>query len=565
MAKLLTQNLLPTDIKGFTNTQLQALSQEIRSLIISTVEANGGHLSSNLGIVETTVALHYVYDFSSDKLIFDVGHQAYAHKILTGRLGDFSTLRLENGISGFENIFESEYDAYTTGHAGTALAAGLGYAVGRDLLHEDYSIVAVVGDGAFINGVNLEAFTANTVKPQNFLLIYNDNGMSIDKNENGLCRLIGGENGEAIAKLAELFGFGYVGVIDGNDIEKMVNTLSAVKASGKPTFLHVKTIKGKGYEQAEKHPDFYHGIGAKMNKLEDGFSTGVGKALIDIAAEDKRIVAIAAAMKGSVGLTDFAKTYPDRYIDVGIAEEYAVTLSAGLALAGARPVVCIYSTFLQRAYDEIIHDICMQNLPVIFCVNKAGFVGGNGQSHQGVFDLSYLRSIPNLTLLSPKDVEEASQMLKYALTLNSPVAIRYQSGETFFDTHKPFNGIEWERVKEGDDTIILATGGRTLQLAVNASKQAGSGVGVINARTVKPLDERTLLEIADKRLITLEENAALGGFGSAVVEFYANNRIKADVTILGVKDEFIKHGSVKSQMKENLFTVDDLVKILNNG
>ena len=404
------------DIKKLNIDELKVLADDIREKIINTAKENGGHLSSNLGIVETTVALHYVFDFPKDKLIFDVGHQCYAHKILSDRAEKFDSIRLEEGLSGFQDSQESEYDAFTTGHAGTSISAGLGYCVARDILKEDYCVINLVGDGSFVNGLNMEAITALTQKPTNHIVIFNDNGMSISKNKNGLYNLISRGTSQnwyiknkkflkrifknsfitrGLAKIRnfikrtlnknfnlENFGFKYIGVTDGNNIKDMVSILKRAKniAKQKAVFLHIHTIKGKGLEVAEEQSEAYHGVGKNLEHVSGSFSQTLGEKLNELIEKDRKIVAITAGMKDGTGLNCVEEKFPDNFKDVGIAEEFAVTLSAGMSAGGLKPVVCIYSTFMQRAYDEIWHDVCLQNLPVVFCLDRAGFVGSDGKN-----------------------------------------------------------------------------------------------------------------------------------------------------------------------------------------
>ena len=426
------------DVKKLNTKELEALAQSTREQIVQTVSKNGGHLSANLGMVETTIALHKVFDFSKDKLIFDVGHQCYTHKILSGRQDSFESIRLDNGISGFPDITESPYDAFSAGHAGTSISAGLGYCFARDKLNQDYTVVCVVGDGSFANGLNLEALIESHVKPKNFIVVLNDNGMSISKNKNGFYRMLSKSTTKrgyvgskklirkifgnsfitkGLAKFRnfikrvinksnyfEPFGFKYVGIVDGNDIKDMTTILERVKlvAKEKAVFLHIKTKKGKGLKQAEEHADAYHGVGADLKVDNGNFGFALGQKLNQLIEKDNRIVAITAGMASGTGLSAVEKQYPKNFIDVGIAEEYGITLASGMAIGGLKPIVAIYSTFLQRAYDQILHDVCIQNLPIIFCIDRAGLVGQDGKTHQGVFDISYLSHLPNMKILAPK-------------------------------------------------------------------------------------------------------------------------------------------------------------------
>ncbi|MBS1455787.1 MAG: 1-deoxy-D-xylulose-5-phosphate synthase [Clostridia bacterium] len=558
-------------LKEMNIPELKILAEEIRGKIIKTVSKRGGHLSANLGAVELTVAIHYVFDLPADKLLFDVGHQCYTHKILSGRNETFDTLRTEGGIAGFTAIGESEYDAFTSGHAGNSLAASLGYAAARDMNGENYKIIDVIGDASFTNGVTLEAFSASETKPDNFVLIVNDNGMSIAKNENGffgtaIKNVAISENaGKVKDNMITAAGFRKIYSADGNDVENLISVLSEIKKETDPVFLLVKTIKGKGYKEAEIHPDRYHAVGENLSVPESKYAETAGKAVSLLAAKDKRIVAITAGMKAGTGLTGYAEEHKDRFIDAGIAEEYAVALAAGMAAGGLKPFVFAYSTFLQRAYDQIVHDVCIANLPVVFCVNRAGVVGTDGVTHQGAFDLSYLTHIPNMTVLAPKDDKDLEAAINYAVTLNSPVAIRYPSGSgTEYSDHKPFDG-SWEKVKDGKDCTILAVGGRMLSVASSLEKY-GINAAVYSIRSVKPLDESVLKNLSGY-VFTLEENSLIGGFGSAVCEYAFDSDLDVKVKTFGLKDEFVRHASIERQFEFNGLdeksVSDEILKILS--
>lgn len=579
----------PSDVKNLDVKELKVLAEELREEIISVVNENGGHLSSNLGIVETTLALYHTFDFPKDKLVFDVGHQCYAHKILSGREDKFKSIRTAGGLSGFPDAEESEYDLFTTGHAGTSLASGLGLCAARDKAGEDYFVINVVGDGALVNGLNLEAIASSEIKPKKYIVILNDNGMSISKNGNAFYRALskkttrrGYIKSKHIIKKVfgnsfvarffkgtknffkrlfggdvwfEKFGFKYVGVCDGNDLKELTDILQSVKrvAEDKAVFLHVQTTKGKGHKGAEARSDLYHGVGKNMQCSSGCFSSALGDALNKEIDKDDKIVAITAAMKDGTGLSCVENKHPSNFYDVGIAEEYAVTFAAGLAKGGAKPVVAIYSTFMQRAYDEILHDVCLQNLPVVFCLDRAGLVGEDGKTHQGVFDLSYLTHLPNITVLAPDGANDLKNALSYALSLCSPVAIRYPKDcVAVSDDDLPYINNRWRKIKGGDDFAIFAVGPRMVLNARVVSdrmeKEFGKNVAVYSARTIKPLDLSVLEKFRGKKIITLEENASAGGFGSAVAEYYAEDG-KTKVYIKGVPDEFISHGDVKNQLK----------------
>lgn len=593
----LLENLsLPNGVRDLSVKQLNSLSQEIREKIISVTDSNGGHLSSNLGIVDTTVALYNVFDFTKDKLIFDVGHQCYAHKILSDRLSEFDSLRTKDGISGFLSASESPFDLFTSGHAGTSVAQAIGLSEARDKLNQDFTVVTVVGDGSLVNGLNLEAFSESQTKPKNLIVILNDNGMSISKNRNGFYRyiskrtvskdyikskralkrvfgdsfitkfLVGTRN--YLKRLIykenyfERFGFKYVGVVDGNDVGELTTILKKVKeaSKSKAVFLHVKTTKGKGLERAEKKSDLYHGVDKSCITDKEKFSTKLGEVLNGLIKENDKIVAVTSGMKDGTGLKVVEDNYPKNFYDVGIAEEYAVTFASGLAKGGLKPVVCIYSTFLGRAYDEIFQNVCIDNLPVVFCVDRAGFVGEDGVTHQGLYDLSYLSHVPNLTILSPGDAKELESALKYALSLNSPVVIRYSK---YFQGGLELPSVEysekkWTIVKEGKDGVILAVGSNPLKIALEIKEKAKTDFAVVNARMVKPLDNEILDSFKGKKVVTIEENSVIGGFSSMVNSYYLNT----DTTIynFGAKDQFVSHAEIEEQMKNNGLEVENILR-----
>lgn len=586
------------DLKKLDKNALNTLSEEIREEIIRVTKKNGGHLSSNLGAVELSIALHYVFDFPKDKLLFDVGHQCYAHKILSNRKEEFDKIRTTGGISGFPDIFESEYDAFSVGHAGTSLSASVGIATARDALKEDYKVISVVGDGALTNGLNLEALTATENKPKNLLVILNDNGMSISKNLNGFYKIISRgttkpsylKSKRAFKRIFresfitrgfrklkrgikhlvnkndyfENFGFKYVGVIDGNDVSEMIKVLKRVKEvmEYKAVLLHVKTTKGKGFYEAENFSDVYHGVGKNHISGTGIFSRALGETLNEIIKDDKRVTAITCAMKDGTGLKIVEEVNPDNFIDVGIAEEYAVTLAGGLAVGGLKPVVAVYSTFMQRAYDQILHDVCMQNLPVVFCIDRAGFVGADGKTHQGLFDLSYLSHMPNMTVFAPSTVTEFKELLRHAFDLNKPVAIRYPNVSEICE--REYFSIDlglWEKLKDGDKISILAVGPRMVELGKNIADKL-DGVAVYNARTIKPLDQKVLDLIKDTTIITLEENSIVGGFGDGVRRYYAKNQRAVKLKCYGAEDKFINHGTVDAQLKDNGLTVERVLSEL---
>lgn len=596
----------PADVKNLSMRELRKLAREIKRTIIERVSINGGHLASNLGVIELTIALHYVFDSPADKIIWDVGHQAYPHKLLTGRAGRFATIRKYRGISGFPKRQESEHDPFGTGHSSTSISAALGIIEGRDKKKENYKVIAVIGDGAMTGGLAFEGLNNAGHLKKDLIVVLNDNEMSISRNVGALPAylnriLIGdlyhkfkketksrlesipkfggraariAEKTEGMIKrlimpgvIFEELGFNYVGPIDGHNIEHLIKTLSRIKSESSATLVHVITKKGRGYEFSEKDPCLYHGIGPF--KLETGspisgsrtsFSEVFGDALTALAEKDSRIVAITAAMREGTGLERFARKYPDRFYDVGIAEQHAVTFAAGLASQGIRPVVAIYSTFLQRAYDEIVHDVCLQNLPVVFAVDRAGIVGEDGPTHQGVFDLSYLRHIPNITVMEPSDDAELRFMLELAMRHSGPVAIRYPRGTVrspATDTSlTPFSIGEAEVVREGKDIALIALGS-TVHSALSAARRLdvdGISVMVINARFVKPLDRSLLSSVASSvpRIITIEENVLQGGFGSAVLEFLNEAEITCSrLRRIGIRDVFVEQGHQGELRRKN--------------
>lgn len=560
---------LNTDkLKKMTVPQLVELCDEVRQKIISTVFKNGGHLSSNLGTVELTVALHYVFDFPKDKLIFDVGHQCYAHKLLSGRYGEFDSLRKKDGISGFPKREESEYDCYNTGHAGTSVSAALGIAKARDIKGEDFNVVALIGDGSFNNGLVYEAFNSLRLLNTRILLILNDNGMSISPTVGSMHEYLEilsasdeqAEKRKKHATIFERFGFKYDGVYDGNNIAEMINKLTEIKERLKTqsVILHVVSKKGKGYEFCEENPEATHGISvSSSDNVTVEYSEVLGNTLVRLAKEDKRIVAVTAAMTSSLGLSGFFEMFPERAVDVGICEEHAAILCSSLATQGLKPYYAVYSTFLQRSFDEIILDICSQDLPVTLCVDRAGISGADGETHQGVFDLSFLSFIPNLTVAVPKDVKEFEKMLEFSKTFNHPLAIRYpREGKKIFKVQTEIETGKWEYLKKNEGNfVIIACGERAVTQALYAGElldKCGIKASVINARFVKPLDNDTLNSLNQKYIVTVEDNMLLGGLGSLIDAYFS----QTDKVIKNFAycDKFIPQGGVSELMKE--FGVD---------
>lgn len=590
----------PEDLKKIDRNDLPLLADEIRETIIDVVSKNGGHLASNLGSVELSIAIHYIFNAPHDQVIWDVGHQAYTHKILTGRRAAFHTLRQFNGISGFPRREESRYDVFNVGHSGTSISAALGKAVARDFLGENYKVIAVIGDGSMTAGLAFEALNQAGHLKKDIIVILNDNEMSISRNVGALSAYLNrimtgqfytrvkketehilknipkiGESMLKAAKVAEesvkgliapgmLFeemGFNYVGPIDGHRIEHLINTFENIKKLSEPILIHVVTKKGKGYKFAEDDPAFFHGPPpfyietgeARRKSPVPSYTKIFGDTIIKIARENKKVIAISAAMPEGTGLDKFAKEFPDRFYDVGIAEQHGVTFAAGLSTKGFKPVVAIYSTFLQRAYDQIVHDVCLQNLPVVFAMDRAGIVGEDGPTHHGAFDIAYLRHIPNMVIMAPKDENELQHMLYIAVNHNGPIAIRYPRGEGMgVSLDRDLKRIEigkGEIILDGVDVAIIAIG-NTVYPAFDAAsrlREEGISVAVMNARFVKPLDKELIVDIAGrvKGIITIEEHSLSGGFGSAVLELLSEEDIKIKVKRIGLPDKFIEHGAQK--------------------
>jgi len=577
----------PTELRALDRKQLPQLVEELRTFLIESVSQSGGHLASNLGAVELTVALHYVFNTPDDRLVWDVGHQTYTHKILTGRREAMATLRQLGGIAGFPKRAESEYDAFGTGHSSTSISAALGMAVAAQAEGSDRRAVAIIGDGAMTGGMAFEALNNAGAMDANLLVVLNDNDMSISENvgalNNYLAKLMSGRFYAAMRKggekvlgamppilelakraeehvkgmvipgtLFEEFGFNYIGPIDGHDIDVLVTTLSNLKQRQGPQLLHIATQKGKGYKLAEEDPCRYHGV-AKFNP-EDGVAEASGKLtytqvfgdwLCDMAAQDARVIGITPAMCGGSGMVRFAQEYPMRYFDVGIAEQHALTFAAGIACEGMKPVVAIYSTFLQRAYDQLIHDIALQNLPVVLAIDRAGLVGADGPTHAGSFDLTFLRCVPNMLVMAPSDENECRQMLYTAFMHNGPSAVRYpRGGGTGVAIQQEMQALpmgEGEIRREGEKIAILAFGSMLMPALAAAEELQAT---VANMRFVKPLDEELTLHLAQTHdlLVTVEENAVMGGAGSAVLEFLESRGATVPVLQLGLPDRFVEHG-----------------------
>jgi 1-deoxy-D-xylulose-5-phosphate synthase len=598
LERVLNRINLPQDLKRLSLAEMNELAADIRGVLIDSVAACGGHLAANLGVVELTIALHYVFDTPHDKIIWDVGHQSYTHKIITGREDQMHSLRQFGGISGFPKHEESNYDAFNTGHSSTSISAALGMALARDIQNQKFSVVAVTGDGAMTGGMTYEALNHAGNEATDMIVILNDNEMSISKNvgamssylnrlrtdpsytrtkeevENVLTKIpgIGPNIARAAGRLKdtvkylmvpgiwfEELGFTYIGPVNGHNLEELIPMLNNARKMKGPILIHTITEKGRGYEPARQNPDVFHGVGPfdiktgkQFKKKLKTYTEIFGEYMVEIAAQDRRVVAITAAMTSGTGLDEFSRLYPERFFDVGICEQHAVTMAAGMARAGLKPIVSIYSTFLQRAYDQIVHDVALQNLPVVFAIDRAGLVGEDGPTHHGVFDLSYLRHIPNLTIMAPSNEDELLNMMHTAMSLNTPVAVRYPRGagegvKILAERHIIPPG-QPEVLSTGGDLAILAVG-RAVGIAKDVAQlleAKGIGVQLINARFVKPLDVGSMCDLGHKfsRILTLEDNVVTGGFGTALLELFSEQNIKSDLLLIGIPDEFIEQGRV---------------------
>ena len=602
------------DIKKLSPEELRSLASEIRRFLIEKISRTGGHLASNLGVVELTMALHLEFDLPHDKLIWDVGHQSYTHKLLTGRKEGFDSLRKYGGMSGFPKRRESECDAFNTGHSSTSVSAGLGYVAARDLTGENYSVVSIIGDGSMTGGMAYEALNNASHLRSNFIIVLNDNNMSISENVGGMSRYLSGlrtaqaytglkkgvedtlkkipGGGDRIINhmkrtksgIKQLFvpgmffedmGITYLGPVDGHDVRALVRVLHEARRVNRAVLVHVITKKGKGYEPAEKNPSGFHGTGPfeietgepTIKEVKDSYTDVFSKVMADIGRKNDRVAAITAAMADGTGLSRFARMFPKRFFDVGIAEEHAMTFAAGLAAGGMKPVFAVYSSFLQRSFDQTIHDVCLQNLPVVIAVDRAGLVGSDGETHQGVFDLSYLSMIPNLTVMSPKNRWEMADMLRFAVDFSGPVALRYPRGTAYEGLRQFRAPVEYGKseilYEEGDIAVIFV--GHMSELAEQVRmdlKDTGYACSLVNARFVKPLDTQTLEYLAgDHRLfITIEENVLTGGFGEQVLDYVNRAKLNVRVRNIGIPDEYVEHGSVELLRKEAGLDRDTIVK-----
>ena len=593
----------PNDIHKIPLAEFPQLAEEIRSFLIESVSRTGGHLASNLGVVELTLALHNVLDFPDDKLIWDVGHQAYTHKILTGRKGEFETLRKEGGLSGFPKRGESNCDSFDAGHSSDSISAGLGYVHARDLLGENYHVVSVIGDGALTGGMAYEALNNAAELKTNFIIVLNDNNMSISPNVGGMSNYlsairtaeaytgmkmslnkavkkiprVGTAMVDAVRRtkssikqlfipgmLFENMGLTYLGPVDGHNMRQMMRLFNEAKRVKGPVVVHVLTEKGRGYEPARQNPDMFHGIGPfdiktgnpTQKKVCPGYTDVFADALCQVAAEEEKLVAITAAMPDGTGLKKFSQRFPDRFFDVGIAEEHAVSFAAGLALGGVIPVVAIYSSFLQRAVDQMLHDVCMQKLHVIFAVDRAGLVGADGETHQGIFDTAFLSHIPNLVIMAPKNRYELTRAMEWAVAYDGPVAIKYARGQAYYglkDYNEPVEYGKSEILREGSEIALVAVGNMVeeTEKLYNRFLQEGRQVTFVNARFIKPLDKAMIDHLAEshKLIVTIEEGILHGGYGALVEEYLESKASDVKVLPIAIEDTFVRHGSIEELRK----------------
>lgn len=615
MLKILDNIKSIEDLKKIDQEELQLLARDVRQFLIQSLSKTGGHLASNLGVVELTIALHYVFNSPEDKMIWDVGHQAYVHKLLTGRRKGFKTLRKTGGMSGFPKRKESEHDVFETGHSSTSISAALGMASARDLKGDDSHVIAIIGDGALTGGMAYEALNNAGRGHTNLIVILNDNEMSISENVGGMSRhlnhirsskdylrakegvedvlkripAIGDQLVEAVRKtkegvktfliehtLFEEMGFTYLGPVNGHHFNDLIEILENAKEMQGPILIHVKTVKGKGYKPAVENPSSYHGVGPFDVKLGVApkksnsytFSDAFGYAMVSLGEEDETLVGITAAMADGTGLNHFEKQFPKRFFDVGIAEQHAVTFSAGLAATGFRPVFAVYSSFLQRAYDQVLHDVCLQNLPVIFGIDRAGLVGEDGATHQGIFDIAFLSPMPNMTLLSVKMPEEMEAALRYARSLNAPVAIRYPRGTVQLDTKYQLNyeNVNLTTLEEGKSVVLLATGKMVEQaLRVRAQLiESGIEATVVEAPCIVPIDGKGLTELATKYkyIFTMEDHVKKGGFGMQIAAFMMEHELKTKLHNFAYETGIVEHGDIPSLLKLEHLSAEDMVNTI---
>ena len=608
----------PDDVKKLNETELRELAEEIRSFLIEKISHTGGHLASNLGVVELTIALYLAFDLPKDKIIWDVGHQSYTHKILSGRKDDFDGLRQYGGLSGFPKRKESPFDAFDTGHSSTSISAGLGMAQGRDVLGEEYSIVSVIGDGALTGGMAYEALNNAARLKKNFIIVLNDNKMSISENVGGISRylsnlradegynllkknvagtlakvpMIGNDLVDTLLRTKnsikqflipgmwfENMGITYLGPVDGHDVKGLAKIFSEAKKINHAVLIHVMTKKGKGYRPAERNPSSFHGVepfdietGKPLGqKLYPSYTDVFSREICKIAETNEKLVAVTAAMPDGTGLKRFSRLYPQRFFDVGIAEEHAVTSAAGMAAAGLKPVVVVYSSFLQRAYDQIVHDVCIQNLPVLFCVDRAGLVGSDGETHQGIFDLTYLSSIPNMSVIAPKNLWELREMLQFAVDYEGPMAIRYPRGQAYRGLKEFLAPVEYKKseILYDEDSIALLAVGSMVSTAEHIRtklKEEGHSCTLVNGRFIKPVDTDVLDYLARNHrcIVTLEENVLRGGYGERITDYVQKHYPAIRVVNIALPDAYVEHGNV-SKLRSDLGIDSDsiLIKLKN--
>ncbi len=605
---MILDKITSSEIKNLTIPELYQLAREIRLEIIDTVITNGGHLSGNLGVVELTIALHYVFDFPKDKLIFDVGHQCYTHKLLTGRYERFKTLRKKDGISGFPKKSESKYDVFDSGHSGNSASVGLGLARARDLAGEKFEVISLVGDASLTTGMCLEALNDAGANPTKQIVILNDNNMSIAGNvgavsasltklrtkstykriKRKLVSIVSKhvKGPETISKFKrvknsfkymlmrgvffEEFGLKYLGPIDGHNFKELIEYLTLAKNETESIVLHVITRKGKGCVEAEENPGKYHGISPLINSgiKAKSYSDIFGETLTELAEKDKKIVAVTAAMRDGTGLTRFAKEHRDRFFDVGIAEEHAVTMSAGLALGGYKPYFAVYSSFLQRGYDQLIEDVALQGLPVRICVDRSGIVGSDGETHQGIYDNGYLNTIPDLTILTPCGKDALKEALIWSKDYDKPLIIKYPRGACEPQNKVRFIPYKWCHLIDADSKIVILSVGASM--SAEAEKAAfilaekGIQTDVVCVNCIKPLDKELLLSLKNKTVVTIEDNVEDGGFGSVVNDFFCKNRIKTDLHILALKNTFVTHATVNETLEANGLSAKNIAEYVKN-
>ena len=608
----------PDDVKKLNETELRELAEEIRSFLIEKISHTGGHLASNLGVVELTIALYLAFDLPKDKIIWDVGHQPYTHKILSGRKDDFDGLRQYGGLSGFPKRKESPFDAFDTGHSSTSISAGLGMAQGRDVLGEEYSIVSVIGDGALTGGMAYEALNNAARLKKNFIIVLNDNKMSISENVGGISRylsnlradegynllkknvagtlakvpMIGNDLVDTLLRTKnsikqflipgmwfENMGITYLGPVDGHDVKGLAKIFSEAKKINHAVLIHVMTKKGKGYRPAERNPSSFHGVepfdietGKPLGqKLYPSYTDVFSREICKLAETNEKLVAVTAAMPDGTGLKRFSRLYPQRFFDVGIAEEHAVTSAAGMAAAGLKPVVVVYSSFLQRAYDQIVHDVCIQNLPVLFCVDRAGLVGSDGETHQGIFDLTYLSSIPNMSVIAPKNLWELREMLQFAVDYEGPMAIRYPRGQAYRGLKEFLAPVEYKKseILYDEDSIALLAVGSMVSTAEHIRtklKEEGHSCTLVNGRFIKPVDTDVVDYLARNHrcIVTLEENVLRGGYGERITDYVQKHYPAIRVVNIALPDAYVEHGNV-SKLRSDLGIDSDsiLIKLKN--